>query len=161
MTGPSAIGSLKGKPTSIRSTPVASSSRNSWPVAAISGSPAARKGMNAFFFAARSWRKRSSMAFMRLLDDLARQARHFITILVAAAGEADDHDVVHGPFCRHAHALNDGMGGFQCRQDAFQPRTGAEHRQRLGIADAGVAHPARIAPQTVFWPDAGVIEPGG
>jgi len=49
MTGPSAIGSLYGKPISIMLAPFLASVLASSLVLSMSGSPAAMKGINAFF----------------------------------------------------------------------------------------------------------------
>ncbi len=47
MTGPSAMGSENGIPSSIRSAPAAAMARTSFSVVSMSGSPQVTKGMNA------------------------------------------------------------------------------------------------------------------
>src|SRR5262249_9491326 len=45
--------------------------------------------------------------------------------------------------------------------DALQARAQVKRLQRLPVADAGIAHPARVLPVTVFGADAGVVQAGG
>src|SRR3954468_16164732 len=61
MTGPSAIGSENGTPTSMTSAPASSRPLSNSIVPAIEGSPAVMYGTNARRFAFRSAAKRSSM----------------------------------------------------------------------------------------------------
>src|SRR6266404_869616 len=65
MTGPSAIGSENGTPSSITSAPAAVSARISGTVAASVGSPAVMYGISATRPAARSLSKVASMRFIR------------------------------------------------------------------------------------------------
>src|SRR4051812_22928490 len=85
-----------------------------------SGSPAVTKGMNALRpRARRSW-KTASIAFMSLLDLLALQPGHLEAVLVAAAGEADDHDVLVAAPAGDLDRLGDGVGGLQSGEDALE-----------------------------------------
>src|SRR5262249_11983991 len=84
------------------------------------------------------------------LASLPLQPGHSMASLVAAAGEENHHDVVGLPLGRDAHGLDHGMGCFQGRQNAFQPRAQPERLQRLVIADTSIAHSAAVLPVAVF-----------
>src|SRR5215813_7007198 len=107
--------------------PRRASSRTSAAVAPRSGSPALRNGMNAVRFSERSRANSASMGFMS--DLLAAQARHLEAVLVAAAGEADDDDVVLRPPGGDAHGLDHRVGRLQGGEDALQARTQVEAAQ--------------------------------
>src|SRR5262249_50455999 len=95
-----------------------------------------------------------------LVDRFTRQPGHFETVLVAAAGEADDDHVRTGALGRDPHRFHQRMGGLQCRQYAFQPRTGAEHVERVAVTDAAITDTSAVAPEAVFRPDSRIIQPG-
>src|SRR6185312_726974 len=65
MTGPSAIGSLKGTPSSMIEAPEWANSTISFPVVTRFGSPAVMKGMNPFF---PDWRRALNVSVMRVTD---------------------------------------------------------------------------------------------
>src|SRR4051794_38737917 len=68
-TGPSAMGSLYGKPISIRLAPARTMARAQAAVVAVSGSPAVRNGMNALRPSLRRRANTSAMRPIRFLLD--------------------------------------------------------------------------------------------
>src|SRR3954451_8423438 len=120
--------------------------------------------MNALRPWALSLSKSASMGFCMSLTGcsnvLALEPRHLVAVLVAAAGEADDHHVLGAPFGRQTHALDHGVGRLQGGQDALQARAQPEGLQGLVVVDAGVADAAAVLPEAVLGPDARVVEPG-
>ena len=62
--------------------------------------------------------------------------RDLRNVLVAAAGEIDDHQMIFRPLRRELRHLGECMRGFQRRQDAFQPRQQLKRGKRLSsVAD--------------------------
>src|SRR6266478_1677316 len=96
-----------------------------------------------------------------LLNLVSLQLGDFKTILVAAAGEADDNHLVLGSLRRNAQGFHDGMSGFQGRKNAFQARTIRKAVQRIRVGHMRVSNPAVVFPKTVLGADAGIIESGG
>src|SRR5581483_6433648 len=156
MTGPSAIGSLNGKPISTRPAPACASAGTARSVAARSGSPAVTNGMKTLRPAARRVWNRVSIGFIRdretrrqgdkeqesfspslpvslspCLFPFLLQPGHLFAVLVAAAREADHDGLVVAAPPRLAQRLDHGVGRLQRRQDALQPGAGAEAVQRL------------------------------
>ena len=82
MTGPSAVGSEKGIPSSIRSAPALTASFTTFSVVSRSGSPHVMKGMNALPF--------SNALAILLIDIFSSVSCDGRTVLVASAGDRDD-----------------------------------------------------------------------
>src|SRR5947208_2881397 len=129
----------------MRLAPAWASAGRTRAVVARSGSPAVTNGMNALRMTARRLWKNASIGFMIARRSARRAAkqglsllfesRHLFAVLVTAAGEAHDHDLLLAPPPGLAHGLDHGVGRLQCRQDAFQPGAGAEAVQGLGVVD--------------------------
>src|SRR5699024_10327068 len=84
ITGPSAVGSEKGMPSSIRSAPLAAIARTVAAVVSRSGSPQVRKGMKAFPWAKAAW---ILSYILEVLPSIAGDGR---AVLVPPPGEGDD-----------------------------------------------------------------------
>src|SRR5215831_6794054 len=108
MTGPSAMGSENGTPSSIKSAPALSSAKTSSRVISMPGSPAVMYGMKAFRRLPRSSSNRFSMR-------VTHQPHYFGHILIAAARQIDNHD----PASAQLQLLRVGhrVRAFECRND--------------------------------------------
>ena len=86
MTGPSAVGSEKGMPSSISDAPALTISTTHFAVVSRSGSPHVIKGMNALPF--------SNALAILLIDVLPSVTCDCSAVLVASAGDRDNHDLI-------------------------------------------------------------------
>src|SRR5215204_305274 len=86
----------------------------------------------------------------------ASPAENLGEVLVAAAREADDHelgvDVVD---------TRERVCGLEGRDDPLGPRQAPEGGERLLVGRADVARAAGVPQERVLRPDARVVEPGG
>src|SRR5688572_23076543 len=134
MTGPSAIGSENGTPSSITSQPALARACSSGTASFGSGSPAVTKGIRAFLPCSFSLAKVAAMRDMALEPD-PRLLRDGMHVLVAAAGKIDQQDLV----LPHARSDLGGVGQrvrrFERRHDALQPAQVVEGLQRLLVCD--------------------------
>src|SRR5689334_4726458 len=132
IAGPSAIGSVKGIPISMMSAPAFGNALMISSEVEGSGSPAIRKVIKAerpcFFNSAKRASMRVVMMDGRSAADLSPAARgeicgdgsmsrffpsqdvgHLRNVLVTAAGQIDDHQMILRPFRRQLHDLGDGV----------------------------------------------------
>ena len=86
ITGPSAVGSENGIPSSIRSAPFSTAARTTFAVVSRSGSPQVTNAINAFPF--------SNALFILLMDILPSVAGNGCAVLVASAGNSNDNDFI-------------------------------------------------------------------
>src|ERR1044072_3252152 len=91
MTGPSAIGSLNGTPSSINVAPDCARLTRSFSVVARSGSPAVMKGMNPFFPSRLRFVNESAMRPKALRPQLFA---HGIYVLITATRKIHDQDFI-------------------------------------------------------------------
>jgi hypothetical protein len=131
ITGPSAIGSEKGTPSSIRSAPARTSACITGTVAATPGSPAVMNGISARRRAARSSEKRDRCDCSQRDSFAPGDGVH---VLVAAAGQVAQHQRILRQVARQLDRLGDRMRGLQRRQDAF----GAGQQMEGGKASSSV-----------------------
>src|SRR4051794_30457501 len=162
MTGPSAMGSLYGIPTSNKCEPRAASSFNTAAVNARSGSPAVTKGINAFCFSRRSRLKSSEMFDMGRGELAFRscQPRDFRGVFIAAAGEADEDGVVFRLFARQVHGGCHRVRAFEGRQNAFAAGERVESGEGIFVEAIRVTNAAAVFPVAVFGADARIVEAG-
>src|SRR6185437_863993 len=107
ITGPSAIGSENGTPSSITSAPAFTSACITGTVCAGAGSPAVTKGTNAGRCAARSF---SNVAAMRLISERdARGLGDGVHVLVAPPREIHEEDPVARHRGRDLHRIRERM----------------------------------------------------
>src|SRR6476620_12474864 len=96
MTGPSAIGSENGTPSSITSAPPPTSACMSGTALAGVGSPAVTKGISAFRASRRSVSKVAAIRDIGRLELDAELLCDGVHVLVAAPGEVDEQDLLLG-----------------------------------------------------------------
>ncbi len=82
-------------------------------------------------------------------------------VLVPAAGEVDDDDVVGWEGGRAFDGFGDGVGGFEGWDDAFEAGESDEGVEGFGVGGVGVVDAALVAEPGVFGADGGVVEAGG
>src|SRR5262245_10347226 len=145
MTGPSAMGSENGTPSSMTSAPPLTKACISGTASAGSGSPAVMKGTSAFLPCCFSASKVAAMRDMSLkaergkggselqqrvssfrlhpssLDLDARSLRHRVHVLVPAAGQVDEQDAVFAHARRDPGRVRERVRRFQRRDDALEP----------------------------------------
>src|ERR1044071_8998769 len=158
--GPSAIGSVKGMPSSITSAPAAGSLSRMAKLVSMSGSPAVIKGTKA---ARPSFFRRAKVSARRLISFhtsyfFAQGMRHREDVLVAAPRQADRDDLVLFHLARHLGDMSDGMGGFQRRNNAFQLGQQHESVERLLVGDSMILPPADVFQPAMFWADARIVQ---
>src|SRR5689334_14926445 len=159
--GPSAMGSVKGMPSSITSAPAAGSFSRIAKLVSMSGSPAVMKGTKAArpsFFSASNlaanllMRKSGSYFFTKRMRDGK-------DVLVAASGKAHGDELILLHLTRDPCDMGDGMRRFQRRNDALQLGQQHEGVQRLLVGDGEILHPADILEPAMLRPHAGIVQP--
>src|SRR4051794_40648906 len=88
------------------------------------------------------------------------QPRDLLAVLVAAAGEVDEEDLVLAESRGELGGVGDRVGGFERGDDPLELREELEAIERLGVGDADVLDAAAVLPVRVLRADAGVIEAG-
>src|SRR6266511_1250740 len=160
MTGPSMTGSENGMPTSMASAPAASSPRRTSPVAA--GSPPVTYGTNAFPPPSIRRRRAASRSATRGEPGdglVSERSPDRLQVLVPPPRQAHQH---RRPFRkRAAQQPPDGVGWFQCREDALAARQGHEALEGLGVGRARVLGQPGILEEAVLRTDARIVEPRG
>src|SRR6266540_4167923 len=127
ITGPSITGSENGIPTSIASAPASSSPRSS--SASTPASPPVTYGTKARPPASSRDRRARSRSRTRRPGDRAERGPHRLEVLVAAAGQVDEHERALDE--RTTQEPADRVGGFEGRQDALERGERAEAFERL------------------------------
>src|SRR6185436_5547519 len=164
MTGPSAIGSENGTPSSITSAPAVTNASRIGSVCAGVGSPTVTYGMSAVRPAARSSANAASMRFIpgvargNRLEPKTRALGDRVHVLVAAAREVDEQDLVLRQRGREACGIGERMRGFERRNDAFDAAAVVERSERFGVGDRHVFRAARVLEPRVLRPHAGIVE---
>ena len=158
IAGPSAIGSVNGMPSSIRSAPACGNALTMASEVSWSGSPAMTKVISAARPSSWSAAKRRSMRVVIAL--CFQMPRDRIEVLVAAAGEIDHHQVILRLLRRQIEHLGDGVRRFQRRNDAFELGEKLERVERLVVGGREKGDAADIVEPGVFGADAGIIETG-
>src|SRR5438093_2194521 len=143
ITGPSAIGSENGTPSSITSAPPSTSACMMPTVPPGSGSPAVTNGMSAARRAARSFSNVTEMR-LKVLEGDAGGLAHGVHVLVAAPREVHQQDAVARHAGRELHRIGEGVARFERRDDAFEPAERMERRERFGIGNRDILRAARI-----------------
>src|SRR5699024_55613 len=115
ITGPSAVGSEKGIPSSIRSAPASSMAYTSFSVTSKDGSPQVMKGMNAFSLL-------NASAILLLIDILPSVAGDGRTVFVSPPGNGDHHDLVFSHGGNQLSGIGHRMGAFDGRDNPFDTR---------------------------------------
>mmetsp|Transcript_19189 Transcript_19189/g.60366 ORF Transcript_19189/g.60366 Transcript_19189/m.60366 type:complete len:466 (-) Transcript_19189:822-2219(-) len=83
---------------------------------------------------------------------------HAEHVLVAAAAEVYEDDVVLRPALAQLHGVVQGVGGLQGGDDALRPGDELHGVQGLAVRDRDVLHAAGVLEVGVLWPDAGVVQ---
>src|SRR5260370_9821769 len=83
-----------------------------------------------------------------------------IDILVAAAREVDDHQVVLGFLRRELRDPGERVRGLERRNDAFEPRKKLESVERLLVGSGKIFDAAGLVEPAMLGADAGVIDAG-
>src|SRR6266851_9999254 len=89
------------------------------------------------------------------------QARVSVHVLVAAAGEIEDDEVVLLELRQTLDKTGDGVGRFERGDDAFGARKKARGFESRLIGDGGIFGTPLIGQPGVFGADGGIVEPGG
>ncbi len=158
ITGPSAMGSEKGTPSSMRSAPAATMACIKGTVVARSGSPAVTKGMRAVRPRAVRSEKRAAM---RLIAGGPHERRRCACPCRHAPGKIDEDDLVLTHGRRQLDDLGQGVAGLQRRDDALGAGQDMEGGQGLVVGDGDVLGAAAVLEPGMLGPDAGVVEAGG
>src|SRR6185437_6726491 len=177
ITGPSAIGSENGTPSSITSAPALTSACRIGTVCEGAGSPAVTKGMRALRRFAPSDRPGpsprpspegegeinfSKALAMRLISERdAGGLGDGVHVLVAAAGEVHEEDPVARHRGRDLHRIRDRVARFQRRDDALQAAERMEGLERLVVGDRHVLRASGVLEPGVLGAHAGIVEAGG
>ena len=112
MTGPSAMGSLKGIPSSTNVAPASSMARISFFVVSRSGSPAVMKGANIFL----CFCSTAANLLMNLPPQISGNGRH---VFIAPSGQIYNDDFIFRQSRRQLHGIGQRMGAFHRRDDAL------------------------------------------
>src|SRR4029077_10868894 len=157
MTGPSAIGSENGTPSSIRSAPPRSSAATSAGVRAGVGSPAVKYATSA---ARRFWRRALKRDWIRVgCIEFGKIFAVDVGVLVTAPGDIDDEQFPMGGG-RALQNLGHGMRGFKRRNDALGADQLMSGRQRFGVGGRSVFGAMTVVQPGVLRTDGGVIQTG-
>ena len=111
ITGPSAVGSEKGIPSSIRSAPALTASLTTSLVVSRSGSPQVMKGMNALPF--------SNALAVLLIDVFSSVSCDSRTVLVASAGDRYYDRLVLGHSGNDLERMSNGVSRLDGGDDSF------------------------------------------
>src|ERR1700722_10530417 len=135
ITGPSAMGSEKGTPSSIRSAPPRSRAATIPGVAAGDGSPPTMYAMRAGRFSARSLSK--SVLILVWIIQFFQIFAINVGVLVAASRKIDDE---HLTLCRWRPAQRFGhrVGGFKRGKNSLDARQRTRGIQRLAVGDRAI-----------------------
>ena len=103
----------------------------------------------------------STLARARRSHSLSQRLRDRLQVLVAAAGEADEHDLVLAQLRRQLLDVGDGVRRLEGGDDALGAAQTLERRQRLVVRNRLVAGALAGLEVGVLRADAGVVEAGG
>ena len=111
ITGPSAVGSENGMPSSIRSAPFFSIALTISFVVSRSGSPQVINGINAL--------PPAKASLILLMDILPSVAGDGCTVFIASSGNIDDHDLIFAHGRSQFFRISYRMGTFDSRNNAL------------------------------------------
>lgn len=150
ITGPSAIGSENGMPSSTRSAPSSAMATTSSSVVPRSGSPTVTNGMKAFLA------NTSRRSVMDVPPPVPGDRRH---VLVPAAGEVHDHHIVLGHcWCQLPRVCHRVCALYRWDY-ALGPRQVLEGVHGAVVGDRHILRPAQGLEVRVLRADAGVVQP--
>ncbi len=171
ITGPSAIGSENGTPSSMRSAPavghrphdlgrgvgvrVAGGDVGDQRLAAARRAAPRRRACDAAHHACPAGHARGSAVELG-----ARQVGHGADVLVAAARQVDQQVLVGAHRRRQLHRVGHRVARFERRDDALGAAQAVEGGERLVVGDADVFGAADVLQVGVLGADAGVVEAG-
>src|SRR5258708_8398247 len=169
ITGPSAIGSEKGTPSSITSAPALTTACITATVSPGEGSPAVTNGISAERFAARSF---SKVAVIRLIGGVSRPGgsrrerdprglADGVHVLVAAAREVHEEDAVLGDRRGELHRIGERVARLERRYDPLEAAERVEGGERLVVGDGHVLRAPHVLEPRMLRAHAGVVEAGG
>src|SRR6266540_3373441 len=138
-------GSENGIPTSIASAPASSSPRSS--SASTPASPPVTYGTKARPPASSRDRRAGSRSATRRPPDRARRGPHRLEVLVAPAGQVDQHERAFGH--RTPQEPADRVRRLERGQDPLERRQRAEALERLPVGDRDVSGAARVLEERV------------
>ena len=116
ITGPSAVGSEKGMPSSIRSAPASTMATTASSVTSSVGSPQVMNGMKAFLRDPSAAVKALAILLMQIFSSIASDGRD---VLVAASGQSDNNDLVGAHGGGKLHGIGHGVGALDGRNHAL------------------------------------------
>src|ERR1700681_818956 len=155
ITGPSAMGSENGTPSSITSAPFFTSACITATVCRGLGSPAVTKAMSAERRAARIFSKVAGRRLKRFLESDSRGLAHRVHVLVTAPREVHQQDLVAAHRGRELHGVGDRMARLERGNDALEAAQRMEGFQRLVVGHRHVLRAARILQPRVLGAHAG------
>src|SRR5664279_5174838 len=184
ITGPSAMGSLNGTPSSMMSAPAAAIANMIAAVPSACGSPVVMYGMTALRWHSRSAAK---VALMRLIagpgaTPAARarrdpssgtgvtlssrssprvELRHGGDVLVATARQVDEQVLIAAQGRCELHRVGNRMARLERGDDAFGAAEPVKRRERFLVGDAYIFGAPDVLEMRMLWPDAGIVEAGG
>src|SRR5258708_11551290 len=161
ITGPSAMGSENGTPSSITSAPFFASACITATVCRGLGSPAVTEGMSAERRAARSFSNVAGMRLKRFLECDSRGLAHGMHVLVAAPREVHEQNLVAAHRGRELHGVGDRMARLERGNDSFEAAQRMEGFQRLVVRHRHVLRAPRVLEPRVLGAYAGIVEAGG
>src|SRR5699024_1611031 len=152
MTGPSAVGSENGIPSSISAAPASSMAYTSFSVVSRSGSPQVMKGINAFF--------PINASCILLIDILPSVSCNGSAVLVAPAGNIDHHDLVSVHLRRQLSRISDRVGALDGGYDPFRPCKVFEGVHSLVVCHRHILCPSSVIEVRVLRSHARIVQPG-
>ena len=111
ITGPSAVGSENGIPSSIRSAPASAIAHTSFSVVSRSGSPQVKNGINAL--------PSLNASLILVINILPSVACDRCAVFVSSSGNVDNDDLVFSHSRRQLLCIGNCMGRLNGRNDAF------------------------------------------
>src|SRR5438067_1542894 len=163
ITGPSAIGSENGTPSSSTSAPPSTSACSSGTVRSGCGSPAVMKVTRPVLpccFRASKVGAILDMPFSRSAEVEAGALRDRVHVLVAAARQVDQDDLVFRQRRRQLDGVGDRVRGLERRDDALDAAAVVESGQRFLIGDRDVLRAFDVLQPGVLGTDARVVQAG-
>src|ERR1051326_4875189 len=158
MTGPSAIGSLNGTPSSISVAPAFDNAISSCSVVARSGSPAVINGMRPFFPCCFKLAKTSAMRPKLLrLQNFA----YGIYVLVSASGKVHDYYLIALHLARDFHRVRHGVRRLECGNDSFEPRQKLKRLQRFAVSNRHILDSTCIVQKRMLRTNRRIIKTSG
>ena len=112
ITGPSAVGSENGIPSSIRSAPASYIAYTSCSVTSRDGSPQVMNGINAFPFS-------NISVILLFMDILPSVTCDCCAVFISSSGNGDDHNLVFVHLRRQFSCIGYCMGALNGRNNAF------------------------------------------